>query len=132
MADPIFGPAPLLQVEHTTLQLALAPLLRGQVVISELRLADINASFIQTAQGEGNWQEEERREAVLEMRREEGVQALTPATPTPQAIAAEKEQGAAQGKAGTTPPLNLQINRLLCTNATLTYANHGSNAPLSG
>lgn len=128
MADPIFGQEPLLQVEHTTLQLALAPLLRGQVVISELRLANTKAVFIQTAQGERNWQEEERKEAVLEMRREAGVQALTPVTPTPQELNAAKEQAATKGKEGTTPPLNLRINRLLLTNSTVSYTNRGSNS----
>ena len=128
MADPIFGPEPLLQVEHTTLQLDIAPLLRGQVVISELRFANTKASFIQTAQGERNWQEEERKEAVLEMRREEGVQALAPVTPKPQEIAAAKEEAAKKGKAGATPPLNLRIKRLLLTNSTLTYANRGNNS----
>ena len=128
MADPIFGPEPLLQVEHTTLQLAIAPLLRGQVVINELHFANTKASFLQTPQGERNWQEEARKEAVLEMRREEGVQALTAVTPTPQEIAAAKEESANKGKVGATPPLNLRIKRLLLTNATLTYAHIGSNS----
>ena len=111
--EAIYGGEPFLEIQQSTLRLALMPLLLGRIEVQELLLDGAKIKLITTANGKQNWQRGTPTKAEQE-RSQKGIESLqAPSAPPPPAD--EKS-------------LNLTIDALHITNLQVTYQDLGKNS----
>ena len=111
--EAIYGGEPFLEIQQSTLRLALMPLLLGRIEVQELLLDGAKIKLITTANGKQNWQRGTTTKAEQE-RSQKGIESLQAPSAPPQP-ADEKS-------------LNLTIDALHITNLQVTYQDLGKNS----